>query len=262
MRNSKNAGFLLSIIAVAAVVAVAVYMFLMRPALDATAESKAAAEAASAFNDTLEIQLVQYQADFEKLPETQEKIALIQEGFAPQEDVAEIRRQIDELLTAEGLVVKSDSVTGPLLSLPGSQFLQPAAAAVGRTSYTDGLTYTDLYVTSFELEFLGSFDSVIRAIARLQMNEGRYFLVSAIDAAQIEGSPGTYNAKITVQVFTLVDPTGTIDPGTNSANVDPITGEEEPITEPGSALSGAPVPAPAPTTSPSPSPSPSEEGTE
>ena len=130
MRNSKNAGFLLSIIAIAALVAVVAYMFLIRPSLDSISQSKAAEEAATTFNETLEIQLLQYQADFDKLPETQAQIDEIQTAFAPQEDVAEIRRQIYSLLGAEGLVFHTDNVTNPTLSVPGLLFLQPAAAAV------------------------------------------------------------------------------------------------------------------------------------
>jgi hypothetical protein len=130
---------------------------------------------------------------------------------------------------------------------------------VGRTSYTDGLVFQNLYATTFDIEFRGQAANIVRAISRLQMHEGRYFLVSSISILRDEeANDGTYNASIQVQFFTLVDPTATIDPGTNSANVDPETGEKVPDS-PLNTAPQAPVVTPSPSLTPSPSSGDDEE---
>lgn len=250
--KSRDSGFLLVLVFLAAVVAVAVFMFLMRPALATTSEAAERAEAAKDFNETLEDRLRIYEADFAKLPETQEQIAAIQQAFTPREDVPEVRRIISEILTTESLSLRNDSYGLPTLVAPGGVLLAPAAQAVGRTSYVEGLAFQDLYSTTVSLEFSGQYDSIIRAIARLQMNDSRYFLVRSaeIRKSEDEGSAGTFVATLEVIYFTLLDPTHKIDPGTVSGNIDPDTGERLPVTPPGSALTGgAPPPAPEPSTS-------------
>jgi hypothetical protein len=249
----KDAGFILSMIVLAAAIAGAAYFFLISPAFAAASDARAEEEAALAFNDTLEIQLAQYKADYAKLPETREQIGVIREAFTFQEDVAAVRTIVAETLTAESLTLTTDNVGVPVLVVPGTRLLEPSAQAVGRTSYTDGLVFQNLYATTFDIEFRGQAANIVRAISRLQMHEGRYLLVSSISILRDEeANDGTYNASIQVQFFTLVDPTATIDPGTNSANVDPATGEKVPD----SPLNTAPQ-APAVTPSPSLTPSPS-----
>lgn len=250
--KSRDAGFILVLVAAAAIIATAVFMLLIQPAMTATSEAQALAQESKDFNDTLELRLAQYEADFAKLPETREQIATIQEAFAPQEDIPAVRRAIDEILGSESLTLRNDNYGLPLLVTPGTVFLEPSAQAVGRTSYVDGLTFQDLYSTTINLEFSGQYDNIVRAIAKMQMGEGRYLLVRSMEMrSNDEAADGTLIATLELVFFTLVDPTHKIDPGTNSADFDPETGEPVPTSPPGSALSGAAVPvAPSPTPSP------------
>ena len=229
MKSTKDSGFLLLAIVIAAVLAAAAYFLLISPALTAKGEAAAAQEAAAVYNDTLEIQLAQYQKASEELPQTKAAIADIRVELAPQEDVAAIRRLIDPILVEETLTKVSDSVSIAAVVVPGSVFLQPSAAAVGRTSYTDALVFNNLYATSMEMEVKGTITSVMRAVAKLQMHEDRFLLVQGLSTEEdTEAGPGFVTARIQLYFFTLLDPSGIVDPGTNSTNVDPVTGDKQP----------------------------------
>lgn len=218
--KSKDAGFILSLVLGAAVLAVVAFMFVIRPALNTTSEAREQEEASRSLNDTLMIQIAAYKADFEKLPDTKAQIEEIQGDIHPREDVASVRLQITEILAAEGVRLERDNVSLPMLMSPGSLYLGGAAAAVGRESYVDELQFKDLYVTSFDLEFSGDLNQIVRTIARLQMNEDRYFLVSVFEARSEDQVPGGYVAHVKVDVFTLIDPALTVDPGINAGNLD------------------------------------------
>jgi hypothetical protein len=223
----RDAGFILGAAFLAIVIAMASYFLLFSPVLAARADAMEAQEAAVAFNQTLEIQLIQKQAEAAKMPEFEEQIAEIATQLLPRDDLAQVRRDIDAIMVAEGVVVTVDAANPPVLVTSESISLASQAYTVGRVSYVEGLAFRDVYQTQMQLTLEGPYANIVRAIAKLQFNEGRYLLVSDLDideAVRLAPElPATFRIKI--NYFTLFDPELGIDPGSNSGNFDPDTGE-------------------------------------
>lgn len=224
--SSKDPAFILGLIAVAAIIAIAAYFLLISPALMAMTEAAQRKEDAAAFNTTLEIQLAQYEAEFAKLPEIEAEIDEIHDAFSQREDLAAVRRAIYPILAGESLRLTEENVALPVLVTPGGLSLAAAASAVGRESYIEALTFQDLYATEYEIAFSGQYVNLMRALAKIQMHEGRYFLIGGFEAkADEELNDGTFDVRLTIMVFTLADAGGAIDPGVPGENIDPDTGE-------------------------------------
>lgn len=237
MNKNSDFGFMFGMAFLAIVLAVAAYFFLISPALASRSAAIEAERAASDFNLTLENRIAQYEAEAAKLPEIEAEIEEIRTQLAPQEDVPVVRRDIAAILAAESIIVESETVSIPGLVVPGQTVLAPAAYAVGRESVTDGLQFQDLYGTAIDMEWRGTYANIIRAVAKLQMSEDRYYLVTNLNLVpDTEEEEGIYRATVQVYFFTLVDQSGAIDAGTNSSTVDPETGEQIGDTEPGDAL--------------------------
>jgi hypothetical protein len=68
--------------------------------------------------------------------------------------------------------------------------------------------------------------------------EGRYFLVEDVSFAADSGTTpdAVATATLAMFAFTLYDPATGIDPGSNSGNFDPDTGDPLPDSDPGDAL--------------------------
>ena len=237
--KSQNAGFVLGAIVLAAIIAVAVYFLLLSPALAQRADALARQEAAQTFNESLELQLATKKAEAERLPEYKESLEEIQVQFAPREDIAAVRRVIDTIAVDSAVRVTVDSFAPAELAPPNVIALSTAAAAVGRVSYVEGLAFQDLYATQVTLTVSGTYADVMRAIARLQMDEeSRYFLIDALAVNMgPDGTPETATtAEITAHFFTIFDAASGINPGINSGNIDPDTGLPLPPVDPGDAF--------------------------
>lgn len=226
MKN-RDAGFVLGAVAIGAIIAILSYYFLFAPALAAQSEAVAAAEESRAFNDTLEIQLAAKQAEFERLPEYEALIEEIATELPPRDDLAAFRRDINEIISDEAIVVTIDAANPAVLVEPGLVSLAPQAYAVGRESYIEGLVFQNTYQTQLQVTLFGPYLGVMNAIGRLQLHEGRYYLIAGVDLVDASRTAPAEPATvvITMHSFTLVDAASGIDPGTNSGSVDEDTGE-------------------------------------
>jgi hypothetical protein len=236
--KGQNTAWVLGAFALGAVLAALMYVFLISPALAARAEAAEATAAARDQNEFLELRLLQYQADYEKLPEMREQVEEIYAQFSVREDVAQVRRDLEALLTPLGVSVVVDNVGDPILVTPGVISLAQPAASVGRVSYIEGLTFTDLYSSNFDMTISGPYEQVIKAIAMLQLHEGRYFLVHEVDIVPVgvaaRDTPAS--ALLDMEFFTMFDAATGVDPGSNSGSEDPDTGEPLPAPTPGDVL--------------------------
>jgi len=214
MKN-KNAGF----VALAALAAILVggiaYMFLFKPLMDSRQAALEETESVVDFNSTLEIKLAQYKKEYSLMPEYEEQIADIATHLTPQEDLASVREKLAATYTRYNLTVKVENVQPATLMEPLQMMLGPAAAAAGRESYVDGVEFTDLYQTFYEVELEGTSNDILMAVGDLQLQEGRFVLVQGVDiqSAGDAEQPDLYTGQLRFYVFTLVDPTAQLDPG-------------------------------------------------
>ena len=149
------------------------------------------------------------------MPEYEEQIADIATHLTPQEDLPSVREKLESTFTRYNLTVKVENVQPATLMEPLQMMLGPAAAAAGRESYVDGLEFTDLYQTFYEVELEGTANDILMAVGDLQLQDGRFVLVQGVeiqDSGDAE-QPDLYTGQLRFYVFTLVDPTAQLDPG-------------------------------------------------
>jgi len=214
MKN-KNAGFVALAALAAILVAGIAYMFLFKPLMDSRQEALEETESVVDFNSTLEIKLAQYKKEYSLMPEYEEQIADIATHLTPQEDLPSVREKLESTFTRYNLTVKVENVQPATLMEPLQMMLGPAAAAAGRESYVDGLEFTDLYQTFYEVELEGTANDILMAVGDLQLQDGRFVLVQGVeiqDSGDAE-QPDLYTGQLRFYVFTLVDPTAQLDPG-------------------------------------------------
>ena len=147
-----------------------------------------------------------------------------------------MRREIGALLSTETLTVTQEAASPAVLVEPGAVSLAAQAYAVGRTSYIEGLAFQNVYQTQWQVTVAGPYADAVAAIARLQMNEGRYYLVANIDLLEAERLapelPATF--VLTIHAFTLHDPDAGVDAGGNTADPDvpPLANPTTPLFDP------------------------------
>lgn len=218
--KSGNAGFVLGALVLAAIIAAGAYFLLFSPALAAGSQAREDLQEAREFNELLELQILQKRAEFGRMDEYLDQIEEISSEIPATEQTATMRRQINAILAAESLQIRRDNLTDAAVVVPGQVILAPAAYAVGRESYVDGLVFRDLYATTIDYTVQGQYANVWRAIARLQMYEDRYFLLTSVSILAPSGEVpnGGVEANLQIQIFTLYDPASGADVG---AGVDP-----------------------------------------
>lgn len=213
MKQQRDTTFITLLVLGLIAVLVAAWFLLFNPALARWSEAKAAYEQAYSFNESLELQLIQKRGEHAKLSEYQAEIDAISEALPPYEDLATIRRELYSILASETVAVEMD-VANPAVAVEPGVSLAIPAAAVGRESHVEGLAFQDLYQTEIQISLTGSYADIIAAIARLQLNEGRYYLVSDFSIQETDrelpDEPSTVD--IVVHTFTLVDIESAIDP--------------------------------------------------
>lgn len=213
--KSKNTGFILLAMLAAILVAGVAYMFLFKPMLDARQEALEEAESVRSFNDTLNIRLAEYQRDWALMPEFEAEIAQIATQLVPQEDISGLRDRLAFTFAKYELAANIENAEPAILVEPGLVSLVSPAAAVGRTSYVEGLEFANLYQTSVQIEVLGTEDQILLAAGDLQLQEGRLLVIQnlAVVAQPTEERPDLYRGTFVVVFFTLVDPENGLDPG-------------------------------------------------
>jgi hypothetical protein len=236
--KSRDTGFTLVLIVLAAIIAIAAYYLLLNPALSQRSEAIASAEQARTLNADLENQLSVKMQEAEALPELREELAEMQAAFPPQENLSQVRRGVTELLALNEVSVVQSTLEPAVIVTPGGTILGPAAAAVGRESYIDGLVFQDLYGTTETLMISGTYQNVVKAIARLQMSDSRYYLVHSVQFQSTTGvvPDAPASAEIDLWYFVVYDPNAAVDVGGSEGVVDPEDGEPLEPVEPGNAL--------------------------
>lgn len=234
--------FVAGMIALAVVIGGAVYYVAYKPLMDAKSEALTRLEEAADFNDMLRIQLAAKKREAELVPQFESEIQAIQVAFPPYEDPISLRNELEALFISESVSVASIKETRPRVIAPATVDLQLPAAAVGVVDETHLLQFEGLLATDYEFEVLGEYSKFVKAIARLQMDTGRYFLVHPVkyEFSQSEGL--TYvSASFKVTAFTLVDPASGFNPAVPPSALDG-EGQSQPPYLGGSVLQ-PPVPA-------------------
>lgn len=215
--NFKDAGFIVGMIALAVIIALGAWFGLFSPALASKTEADVAAAEAAEFNDLLEIQLAQKQAEAQKLPEYEAQLVEMSTEFPQQDLLAEVRRDIDAVFLPLGVIVDVDALVKPEVVAPGSLSLVAPATAAGRVSYVEGLQFQDLYVASITLTVKGDLPTILRGVSALQMDQERYYLVESLQSAGDADDTGAASYSMKISYFVLFDSTSEDDPGVTSA---------------------------------------------
>ncbi|WNM25779.1 hypothetical protein [Demequina capsici] len=211
--------------------AIGAWFLLFSPSLDARAEAIDQTAAANDQNDLLQTQLDGLLADYARLDEINAGLDAVHVDLPVREDLESVRSTINDTANAYGITIVDLTAGAPYNVDPSTLVLADAAAAVGKESTVDGLTFTSLVATPMQLTVEGSYTKVLGALTDLQLGDHRFVYVATSEIKETEVGSGVYDGTFSLDVFTYVtadvDPTlpeSLVDSTETPSSANPFTG--------------------------------------
>lgn len=192
-----------------AVVILALAWFLaINPTLAAASDLRSQAEATTASNEMLELQVTKLKADFEKLPEYQAELAGLQVQIPTDAQLSAYLRQLDAIAVAHTVTLTTVAPSVPttvVLAAP----VAPVAVAPAPTDGTApapeagtdpaavppapvaATAPAGLASIAFTITALGTYDNVLAFTSDLQNATPRLFLVTSLNGTSQKDQPAS-----------------------------------------------------------------------
>lgn len=142
MKNSQTAVWTVLTLFIAVLLAVGAYFLAIEPQLSATQDAHAAKQAATDFNDQLDLQILAAKAKEKKVPQWLGEMNAIAIDLPPLPNQPELHRMIVGALEQRGLPVVSIEYGSTQLIAPGTPQATTTAPATGETGVTDAASAT------------------------------------------------------------------------------------------------------------------------
>ncbi|WNM28674.1 hypothetical protein RN607_06620 [Demequina capsici] len=230
MRRS-NTDITIGTLFIALLLAIGAWFLIFSPALDARAFAIEQTSATNDQNELLQTQLDGLLADYARLDEINADLAAVRVDLPVREDLESVRSTINDTANAYGITVVDLSASAPAVVDPSHLVLADAAAAVGKESVVDGLTFTSLVATPMQLTVEGDYAKVLGALTDLQLGDHRFVYVATSQITETEVGSGVYDGVFGLDVFTYVtadvDPTlpeSLVDSTETPSSANPFTG--------------------------------------
>ena len=186
MDSTKSTATVLMTFLVAAVLGALAWFFYFNPTITEIGDIESEVSAQEDLNETLQIQVDQLAADFERLPEIRQEIDTIAQDVPPVEDEPGFIRTIAGISDAyDNITLERLSVGVPTV-IENSITLARAAAVFEEGSYVEQLEFEGLIGSSFSLEVLGPQEEVRAMLEELQTGTHRYFLIEVYAPTALE----------------------------------------------------------------------------
>lgn len=200
MKNVGDRAVLIGAVLIGLIIAAITWFVAIGPKLNSASEARDQAEAQSSQNDVLQMNLNVLMEKKEHLPDYLREIENIRDLLPQTENVPDNRRLFDQIAKNHGLTISVDVVSNAELVLGGVS-LAAAMEQVGLTSEIEGMTFTTLTATQYNISFKDPVLSVVDFIEELQATDGQYFLVNSF--SENPTTSATVEITIGVVVFTL-----------------------------------------------------------
>ena len=215
MKALENSAAIVGAVMVALLMVVVGWFFGVAPRLNGANAASAANEQQLSENAALAVTLESRKAAAKLMPTYEEGLTDVHDALPLTEGLADWRRTLYAMVSATGVTLVQDGVADPI-GISNTLALADAAAAVGKQSYVEALSFSGLVATPFTIEFAGSPTQIGAFLTDLQGDDHRFFLVSDVTVATFDSVGAVLgrtvfagDATVTVSGFLFTLPNGT-----------------------------------------------------